>query len=78
MSTSAKVIRGQVRQVAQELLTEELVLAASKELKAHIDRRMDIITKQLKDVLDQVDTRSKDGLAYMVRNATAQAPVIKE
>lgn len=75
--SSPKIIRGQVRQIAQELLGEELVLAASKELKGHIDRRLDILTKHIQETLDRVDTRSKEVQSYLVRASTPQAPTSK-
>lgn len=66
MSKDAKMLRGQLRQIAKELLPELL----SKEF-------MDIIRNELRQEilikLSAIDERSKDIQAYMIRQS---APVI--
>lgn len=59
MSSDIKVLRGQVRQVVKEMLTEELAKAIEGILMKHIDKR-----------LDEIDKKQKDILGFTVRNTT--------
>jgi hypothetical protein len=61
VSSEAKVIRGQVRQVVKEILPEVLVEQAVREMEIRI---MTYVKKRL----DQIDERQKDIQTYMIRN----------
>lgn len=70
--SNSKDIRKQIRNVLQAemevILKQETAEAISKELKAHIDTRLNAIAKHLKDTLDAIEERTKDVQAYMLRN----------
>ena len=78
MSKDAKLIRGQVRQVAQEILTQEvgkaLALDIQKALLAHLDARLDAIDKHIKSQLEAIDQRAKDLQSYLVRTTSEIKP----
>ncbi len=63
MSTNAKVMRGQLRQVVKEMLPEilttEMQIALAKQLEANLQ-------KQLTDMAE----RQKDALSYLIRQTT--------
>jgi hypothetical protein len=59
MSNDIKVLRGQVRQVVREMLTEEMAKAIEASLLTHIDAR-----------LDKIEQKQKDILGFTVRNTT--------
>jgi hypothetical protein len=67
-----KLIRKQLRNVVQDelqyLLHEETFKNLYKDLVKHTDKRLDDITKTVKDVLDNMDKRSQDIQSYVVRN----------
>lgn len=67
MSKDAKMLRGQLRQIAKEILpevlTRELVEAIRNEL------RQEILIK-----LNAIDERNKDIQAYMVRQSSPVVP----
>lgn len=73
MSNQAKVLRGQMRQVVQEILPEliqqELKTALYKKLAEDMTSRVKAIEDNVKAVLDQLDQRSKDTLDYLVRQS---------
>jgi len=50
MSTNIKQLRGQLRQLVQELLETELVKAVEERLMKHVNARLDIIDKRQKDI----------------------------
>jgi len=58
MSNDVKVLRGQLRQLVKELLTEELVKAVD-----------DRVTKLTLDRLDKIEKRQKDIFGFTVRNS---------
>lgn len=62
MSNPIKVLRGQVRQVVNEVLP---VILASELMKAMENR----LLQYVKDRLDLIDQRSKDMQSYMVRQS---------
>lgn len=59
--SDAKQLRGQVRQLLPEVLSNELVAEVEKRLIALINKRMDEIEKKHKDIL-----------GFMVRQASKQ------
>lgn len=67
-----KVLRGQIRQIIQELLPSvierEAFLDMHKTLSTTIDRRLDNLTDMVKAKLEQVDQRSKDMQAHVLKN----------
>ncbi len=58
-----KELRSQMRQIAKELLTEELVIALEAKLR-----------KEMNDRLNVIDQRQKDIAGYMVRQSSLPAP----
>jgi len=76
--SEAKLIRKQLRNVVQEALPEtlsqELVAAIQKQLAAQLDQRLSAIAKHIQSTLDQLDQRSKDMQAYMIRQSARPAP----
>lgn len=76
--SEAKLIRKQLRNVVQEALPEtlsqELVAAIQKQLAAQLDQRLSAIAKHIQSTLDQLDQRSKDMQAYMIRQSARTAP----
>ncbi len=79
MSSDAKVIRGQVRQVVKEILGDvlkaELTEAIRKEIGIEAARRLDAISKQLHAKLEEIDQRSKDVSSFLVRQEAARSTV---
>lgn len=77
--SSPKDIRKQVRNVTKEVLsdvlTQELMASIRKELTAQMDQRLNAIAKHIQSTLDQLDQRSKDMQAYMIRNSAPTAPI---
>lgn len=81
MAKELKAIRGQLRQIAKEILPEvmggELFAALQKEQRA----RLEEIAKMVTDRLNQIENRSKDVQSFIMReaaNATAPKPETQE
>jgi CheY-specific phosphatase CheX len=81
MGKELKAMRGQLRQIAKEILPEvlagELFAALQKEQAA----RLTEIAKMVTTRLDQIETRSKDVQSYIMRemaNSTAPKPNSQE
>lgn len=78
---NVKVLRGQLRQIVQELLpslvTAEVKAKMHEELRIEVNKRLDNVTKSVKDTLDTIDQRSKDIQGYLVRQ-TLQNPASPE
>lgn len=73
--SDAKVIRGQLRQIAKEILPE--VLAGELLVKLQQDNvaRLNEIAKMVNDRLNEIDSRSKDVQSYIMREvANSKAP----
>lgn len=74
MSNQAKVIRGQVRQIVQEMLPEIMkeVLAETfhKKLSDEASTRLTLVEEMVKNTLTKIDDRAKDIQSYMLRAAT--------
>ena len=66
-----KAIRGQLRQIAQELLptllTQEIVKSAFEQLRKHIDKQLAVM-----------DQRQKDILAYSIRQSAIKTEEVKK
>lgn len=72
--SNAKLLRKQLRNVVQELLpqlvTDELKAAMHQQLAIEIQKRLDNVTKNVKETLDMIDQRSKDIQGYLVRQTS--------
>lgn len=63
-----KQIRGQLRQVVQELMTTEQLQALRKEVMNAMDKRLDAIDAHIKSQLKEINDRSQETQSYVVRN----------
>jgi hypothetical protein len=79
---NVKLIRKQLRNVVQEIIGEvvskELVANVETRLLERQDIRMNALADTIKTVVEQVDNRSKEVSAYLVRASTPQAPQPEE
>lgn len=72
-----KLLRGQVRNVVKESLTEEAFKAIEARLTKTLNEKLSEVTRTVKEGLEVIDQRSKDLQAYVVRNvAVPTAPVV--
>lgn len=78
MSKEAKLIRGQVRQVVAEILTEEMSKAITAEVLKAVSERLSHVEKNVRETLALLDKRSKDVSGYLVRQASAPAPQVTD
>lgn len=76
MSKEAKLIRGQTRQIAKEMLTEEAVKAITAEVLKAVSERLSNMEKNVRDTLALLDKRSKDVSGYLVRQASTPSPQV--
>lgn len=78
MSNQAKMIRGQMRQIVKELLPDmvekELRTALHEKLASEVQKRLDNVTKSVKEVLETIDQRSKEIQGYLVRQSSTPMP----
>lgn len=65
---NSKVIRGQMRIVAKELLTAELAAAIQTQLAKAVHTRLDQIDAYIKEQLKIINDRSEETQSYVVRN----------
>lgn len=63
-----KQIRGQLRQVVQELMTTEQLQALLKEVTSTVNKRLDAIDAHIKSQLKEINDRSQQTQSYVVRN----------
>lgn len=75
---NAKLIRGQLRQIVQELLGEVLVATLREEIvkevkETYFEPRLRKIESNVQETLQLVNQRSKDSLGYLVRQVTEPA-----
>lgn len=74
----AKVIRGQVRIAVKEelpnVLQTEFAAALRKELAKEFNDRFTAIAKHIQNTLDDLESRSKDVQAYVIRQSAANVP----
>lgn len=77
--SNTKMLRGQLRQIAKEILPEvmttELKSETYKSLAATIDMRLKALETSVRETLERVDGRSKEVMAYLIRMAAKEAPV---
>lgn len=80
--SDAKLIRGQLRQVAKELLPEfiahEVHIAHYNALKSEIQGQLSVLEKQVKETLTAIDNRSKEIQLFMMKQFTANQTLPKE
>lgn len=76
--SNAKELRKSLRNVVQELLPDlmksEMAESIRKELANQVQARLDIIVKEIKATLEQIDQRSKDVQGYLVRATLNPSP----
>jgi len=76
--SNPKETRKQLRNIAQELLptllNSELGEAIRKDLSAQIQTRLDVVIKEIKTTLEQIEQRSKDVQGYLVRQTSKPVP----
>ncbi len=65
-----KQIRGQLRQIAKELLPELLHEQQYAALKAHVDARISEVEKFVKQTMTEMNERHKDTMGYLVRQSS--------
>lgn len=72
---NAKMIRGQVRQVVQEVLTEELVHAVYKKVSEEMAARLSDMADHAKISLQKLDENQKDMQNHLTRVLGQLTPV---
>lgn len=79
MGSDAKVLRGQLRQIAKELLPEllssELGEKLNKDLSKQIQARLEVLVKDITHTLQEIDQRSKDVQGYILRQSASPSPL---
>lgn len=63
-----KLIRGQLRQIAKELLPEVMQEQQYEALKKHVDARLSEVEKYIKGTMDLMNTRQKEVLKYLLES----------
>lgn len=76
MSNSIKQLRGQVRQIVKELLSEVLNDELVQALRKDIYTRLDAIDKHVKSTTQEMNDRTKETQSYVVRNLTLASTVV--
>lgn len=71
--TIRKQLRAVVSEALPELLKKQFYEEIHKDVAAQVQARLETIAKQVSDSLAQIDARSKDVQAYVLRNS---APVV--
>lgn len=69
MSKQVKLLRGQVRQIVNEILPEVLAGAMYAELAAAMQKQLKDVEAQVKETLIRLDERSKDIQSYLIRQS---------
>lgn len=76
-----KLLRGQIRNVVKELFPEVMTLEMAetvrKELSKRIDEHFDILSKQVKTSLEEINDRTKKTQDFLVRATTPNSAPIK-
>lgn len=70
MSGNAKVLRGQMRQIVQELLPQVLIQEQYKELEKVIIERLQVLEKETKKTMHEMNERHKNVMGMLVRSAS--------
>jgi hypothetical protein len=65
-----KDVRKQIRNVCQELLTDELTKVILEAVMKRMNERMDLIANNARQTLQDIDNRSKDVQSYVLRNSS--------
>lgn len=68
MGSNAKLVRGQLRQLLQELLPDLFKEVLIKELRKDIEERLDRVDKHVKAGIQEMNDRSKESQNYVIRN----------
>jgi predicted transcriptional regulator len=63
-------LRNVVKEILPELLSAELKSEMHQKFQVEVQKRLDNVTKNVKDTLDTIDQRSKDIQGYLVRATT--------
>lgn len=75
MAKELKAMRGQLRQIAKEMLPEALASEIFVTLQKEQVARLNEIAKMVTERLDQIESRSKDVQSYIMREvANKSAP----
>lgn len=73
--SDAKLIRGQLRQIAKEVLPEVIQEQLFVKLQEEMNARLNQISKDITATLAAIDSRSKDVQSYVMREvANSKAP----
>lgn len=75
MSKEAKLIRGQVRQIVKEILPEVLKAELTVAILKDVMDRLTMSEKLIKQTLDEMNNRSKDIAAYVIKQTQALEPL---
>lgn len=67
---NAKQLRGQLRQIVQELMPELTNDAQYFALKQHVDVKIKEIEEFVKKTMNEINERHKDTMSYLVRSVT--------
>lgn len=81
MSKEIKAIRGQLRQIAKEMLPEVMAAELFVKLQEEQRARLTEIAKMVTERLDQIESRSKDVQSFIMREAvnnTTPKPTTQE
>lgn len=73
-----KQIRGQLRQIVKDILPEVINKEQHELLAKQIKDRLDLIEKDIKKTLHEINNRSKDTMGYLVRQASQNPLAPKE
>jgi len=65
--SDAKLIRGQVRQITKEILTDLIATELFAKLQEENIKQLNEIVKMVTERLDQIEQRSKDVQSYIMR-----------
>ena len=67
---NAKQLRGQLRQIVQEIMPELTSDAQFAAIKAHVDVKIKEIEEHVKKMMSEMNERHKDTMGYLVRSVT--------
>lgn len=63
-----KALRGEVRQEVKQLLSQELLQSILQQVATVVNTRLDAIDKHIRAQLTEINERSEETQAYVVRN----------
>lgn len=78
MSKEAKLVRGQLRQIAKELLPDLIASELNAKLEAQMRTKLNEIHTMVKDTLTRIDDRQKDVQNLIIRELAKASPVVAE